>query len=290
MNADGGNITQITFEKKGILEHVAVSFDRKKIVANYWQGSFNPSASKILLFDIPKQRLSHLVPDFHMAGNGGVDWDENGYVYFAGVPKLPFPNPSSVEEHKANAGANDIYRIKHDGSDLLNLTKTTGRGEADVSVSPDSNSISYMATNITDPHNAFTEIWNRDSDGKNPKKIYVGGKDRVSSVHDPEIAPDGKYVVFSRVNKDVTPVFPNNPLANTAHDIIRVNIADPDKVFVVTKPGPISIAPDWKDGRILYLEITDKTDPPHAGLAIINPDGSGYKLINNGANIGKWIP
>lgn len=291
MDKNGENITQITFDNSRTLEHVAVSYDRTKIVANYFSDlSQGGQSSKVLLFDIEKQTVVHLVPEFQMSGNGGVDWDKNGFVYFSGVAKLPYANPSKIPEYKANAGANDIYRVKYDGTGLQNLTNSTDYGEADVSVSADSRSIAYMATNIINPENSFTEIWKRDADGNNPQLIYIGGKDRVSSVHDPEISPDGKSMVFSRVNNSVAPVFPNNPWANTAHDILRSNISDSKDFFVVTESGPISIAPDWKGDKILYLEITDKTDPPHAGLAVINPDGTGYKLIKNGANIGKWIP
>jgi hypothetical protein len=291
MDENGGGVTQITFDNSRTLEHVAISYDRTKIVANYWHtGNFNPSASKILLFDIKKQTLSHLLPKFHMAGNGGVDWDKNGFIYFAGVSKLPFPKPNSVREHQANAGANDIYRVRVDGTGLKNLTNSKDRGEADVSVSQDNESITYMGTNINDPHNSFTEIWKRNADGSNPKLVFKGGKDRVSSVHDPELSPDGQFIVFSRVNKNVAPVFPNDPLANTAHDILRINIENPERIFVVTKPGSISIAPDWFQERILFLEINDKTKPPFSGLATIKPDGTDYNLIREGANIGKWIP
>ena len=172
----------------------------------------------------------------------------------------------------------------------MNLTSTPNYGEADVSVSPNSNLISYMAANIINPQDSFTEIWTREINGDNPQLIYIGGQGGISSVHDPEISPEENFVIFSQVNSNVLPNFPNNPLANTAHDIIKVNLADITDITLLTQPGPISIIPDWKGNKILFLEITDKTNPPHAGIALINPDGSGYKMIKNGANIGKWIP
>ena len=241
------------------------------------------------MYNIIKKKRTNLLPEFEMAGNGGVDWDKNDNIYFAGVAELVFNNPMTISEFKANAGANDIYKMKYDGSGLQNLTNTTEYGEADVSLSPDNLTISYMATNIADPENSFTEIWKRDITSANPLLLFVGGKDRVSSVHDPEISPDGNFVVFSRVNIEVDPVFPDNPWANTAHDIIKLNL-NTNELAIITDPGPISIAPDWTNDKILFLDITDKTNPPHAGLATINTDGTGYKLIKNGTNIGKWIP
>ena len=290
MDENGDNITQITYDDDFTLEHVALSYDRTKIVCNYFSDlSIGSQSSKMILYDIVKKTRTHLLPDFAMSGNGGVDWDREGNIYFAGVEELLYSNPSSIPEFKANAGANDIFKMKFDGAGLQNLTNTTEYGEADVSLSPDNQTVSYMATNIEDPENSFTEIWKRDITGTNPLLLFVGGKDRVSSVHDPEMSPDGNFVVFSQVNNSVAPVFPNDPWANTAHDILKLNL-NTNELFIVTEPGPISIAPDWAHDKILFLDINDKTVPPHAGLAIINPDGTGYKLIKNGSNIGKWIP
>lgn len=291
MDQNGENITQITFDNSRVLEHVAVSHDRKKIALNYFS---NPSiggiSSKLLLLDISKKTIEQILPNFEMAGNGGVDWDSSGNIYFSAISELPFENPITIDDFKANAGANDIYRIKFDGSGLINLTNSANYGEADVSVSPTGNLISYMATNIFNPEESFTEIWTREINGNNPQLIYVGGEGGISSVHDPEISPDEDFVIFSQVNSNVLPNFPDNPLANTAHDIVKVKLADFYDVTVITEPGPISIIPDWKGNKILYLKITDKTNPPHAGIALINQDGSEYELIKNGANIGKWIP
>lgn len=291
MDEDGGNETQISFDNSYTFEHVAVSYDRTKIVANYFSDpSIGGQSSKLVLYDLVNKTVTSLLTDFAMAGNGGVDWDDQGYIYFAGVAKLPYENPQTIAEFQANAGANDIYKIKFDGTDLQNLTNTIDKGEADVSVSTDSQFIAYMATDIVDPENTFTEIWKRNADGQNPQLLFMGGKDRVSSVHDPEISPDGSSVVFSQVNNTVPPVFPENPLANTAHDVIRFDFINGKDIKVLTEPGPISIAPDWQGDKVLFLEITDKPPFPHAGIAIVNSDGTGYKLIKNGTNIAKWIP
>jgi len=291
MDEDGGNETQISFDNSYTLEHVAVSYDRTKIVANYFSDpSIGGQSSKLLLYDLVNKTVTSLLTDFIMAGNGGVDWDQQDYIYFAGVKELPFENPQTISEYQANAAANDIYKVKFDGTNLQNLTNTLNRGEADVSVTPNGLSISYMATNIVDPENTFTEIWKRNADGQEPLLLFTGGKDRVSSVHDPEISPDGNSVVFSQVNNNGPPVFPENPLANTAHDIIRLDFADTENIQVITEPGPISIAPDWQNDKVLFLEITDKPPFPHAGIALVNTDGTGYQLIKNGTNIAKWIP
>ena len=288
MDSTGGNVTQITFDKGRHFEHVAVSHDRKRVVANYFA---NPSqahhSSKLVLFDLEARTEQALVPHFRMAGAGGVDWDPAGNIYFAGIERLPFDRPNAREQFIANGAANDIYRVKYDGSGLERLTQTSDRGEADVSVSADGRLIAYMATYINPP-NDHTEIWVNSSDGNAPRLVYRGGKGGISSVHDPEISPDGTEVVFSQVNPDYKN-FRSDPNANTAHDLYRVRL-DGSRLTRITKPGPISIIPDWVGDQIVFLMLSDQQRPPFMGVAVINSDGTGLRQINPRANIAKWIP
>lgn len=288
MDSNGENITQLTFDKGRHLEHVAVSYDRKRVVANYFA---NPSqghrSSRLVLFDLEQGTQRGLVPFFLMAGNGGVEWDRDGFIYFAGVEREPFENPRGRDEFIANAAANDVYKVKYDGSGLKRLTWTDKRGEADVSVSEDGTMVSYMATYI-DPPDDSTEIWVNSSDGDDPVLVYVGGKMKVSSVHDPELSPDNSEVIFSRVNPAFKN-FPSDPNADTAHDLYRVRL-DGSGLQRVTEPGPISVVPDWVDDRVLFLLLTDRERPPFGGIAVMNSDGTELRRINSKANIAKWIP
>jgi Tol biopolymer transport system component len=288
MDATGGNITQITFDRGRHFEHVAVSHDRRRIVANYFA---NPAqghqSSRLVLFDLEAGTEQALVPQFRMAGNGGVDWDPAGNIYFAGVERSPFERPSGREQFIANAAANDVYRVRYDGSDLRRLTRTDDRGEADVSVAADGKRIAYMATYINPP-NDYTEVWVNSSDGGSPRLVYKGGKMGVESVHDPELSPDGTEVIFSKVNPDHKN-FRSDPNANTAHDLYRVRL-DGSGLGRVTQPGPISVIPDWVGNQVLFLLLTDRESTPFRGVALMNSDGSGLRRINPRANIAKWIP
>ncbi len=288
MDSTGGNITQITFDRGRHFEHVAVSHDRKRVVANYFATpSRGHESSKLVLFDLEAQTERVLVPHFRMAGNGGVDWDPEGNIYFAGVERNPFESPSGRPQFIANAAANDVYRVKYDGSGLKRLTATTNRGEADVSVSPDGKLIAYMTTFI-DPPDDYTEIWVNSIEGNEPRLVYKGGKMGVESVHDPEISPDGTEVVFSKVNPDFKN-FQSDPNANTAHDLYRIRL-DGSRLTRITQPGPICVVPDWKNDQIVFLLLTDQERPPFMGTAVINSDGTGLRRINPRANIAKWIP
>lgn len=288
MDADGGNDTRITDDGDRHLEHVAMSPDRRYIVVNYFA---NPEqggeSSRMVLYDLERGVERDLVPGFQMAGNGGVDWDRQGYVYFTGVDRFPYAKPSRREEFIANYAAHDVWKVRYDGTGLTRLTATADRGEGDVSVSEDGSMIAYMDLFINPP-NDFTEIWVRNSDGSNPRMVYKGGKARESSVHDPELSPDNSHVVFSKVNPKFHN-FRNDPNADTAHDLISVAVDGSDEKRL-TEPGPISIIPDWVGNKILYLELTDQESPAFHGIVVMDSDGRNGRRIKSDANIAKWIP
>jgi len=87
----------------------------------------------------------------------------------------------------------------------------------------------------------------------------------------------------------VPPNFPENPDANTAHDIWIVRI-DGTNARRLTRAGPISIAPDWKSDEILFLHISEAER--YAGLAVITADAADQNPVRlgSGPNIAKWIP
>lgn len=288
MDADGGRETQITFDGRRHLEHVAMSPDRRYIVANYFADPAEGGlSSRMLLFDLERGTERGLVPGFHMAGNGGVDWDRDGYIYFSGVDRQPYPRPSRREEFIANYASTEIWKVHYDGNGLTRLTTTPDRGEADVSVSEDGTLLAYMATYL-DPPNDYTEIWVSNSDGSGSRRVYVGGKNKVTSVHDPEISPDNQYVVFSQVDPNFRN-FPDDPNANTAHNLIAISLEGNEK-RQLTAPGPISVIPDWKGSRVLYLLLSDREKQPFFGIVVMDEDGSNARRIKGDANIAKWIP
>src|SRR5262249_23787564 len=86
MDRNGKHVTRITFEHPRNYEHAAVSFDHRYVIANEQRPNPDkvPGAiSWLWLFDLARGTESRLLPNFDTAGNGGVDWDPQGFIYFA---------------------------------------------------------------------------------------------------------------------------------------------------------------------------------------------------------------
>lgn len=280
MNADGTGRTQITFDNTRQYEHAALSPDRKFIAANY----FVNGVSHATLFNLQNSTETPIAASFPMAGNGGVDWDTQGRIYFAGVQALPYPNPTTPEQSMANAGANDIWRIKYDGTGLTRITNTADRAEADVSVHPGGSLITYIAVNLG---NNLNELWVKDTAAGGGQMLVYTSADGDHGVQDPEHSPDGQQLVFSMHNPDYHN-FPEIPGANTAHDIYRINI-DGTGLTRLTAVGPISMIPDWKGTKIIYHFGSSYEVPPWTGMVIMNQDGTLPVRLND-VSSPKWIP
>lgn len=288
MDARGGHITQITFGSPPVRlwEHVAVSYDHRYVVGNEHRSPLEPlpgGMSSLWLFDLEARSQSQLVPHFQSAGNGGVTWDRDGFIYFAGREAGPGTFGTS---DPFGGGANDIYRIKADGTSLQRLTNTPDRGEADVGISADGKTIAWVAQPIGEN---YTELWTARSDGRDPRLAFRSGEIGVASAHDPEPSDNGRFLAFSIVNEKVPPNFCQYPWACTAHDIHVLDLRT-NELRRVTKPGPISIAPNWRGNHIVYTELNDERE--YLGAAIVRGDSEDQvpRRIHHDASAPKWIP
>jgi hypothetical protein len=153
MDADGGNEVKITTNADWHIEHVAAWFERKYVVMNYFsRPSEGGMSSKIVLFDLEKGTEQELVPEFQMAGNGGVDWDRDGYIYFSGIDRQPHAKPASRAV---------------DGLDLKRLSDP-----GPISVVPDWRGSKILHLLMTDRESPpFFSIVVMDESGKNPRRV-----------------------------------------------------------------------------------------------------------------------
>jgi hypothetical protein len=264
MDRNGKNVVQMTFENPRHWEHVAVSYDHRYVLGNMHS---TPGHSELWLFDLEGGTESQLVPDFPSAGGGGVAWDPEGRIYFAGSER---------------SRQIDIYRINTDGTGLQQLTDTPQYYEADVGASEDGSMMTYAAAY---PAEGTCGIWIANTDGTEVRKIYNGGKVGTHSAHDPEFSPDGKRVVFSVVNSEHHNFVDTH---NTAHDLWVCNL-DGSNPTRITEPGAIRIIPNWQAEWIVFTEISDQGEE-FIGSAIVREDGTGYRRLVKGGKMPKWIP
>jgi hypothetical protein len=264
MDRHGRNVIQITFENPRHWEHVAVSYDHRYVLGNMHS---TPGNSELWLFDLEERTEARLVPDFPSAGGGGVAWDPQGRIYFAGSERLR---------------QNDLYRIKPDGTGLEQLTDTPKCYEADVGVSEDGSMMTYAAAY---PAEGTCGIWVANTDGTEVREVYEGGRVGLRSAHDPEFSPDGKRVVFSVVNPDHHNFVDTH---NTAHDLWVCNL-DGSHLTRITEPGSIRIIPNWQDKWIVLTEMSDQGEQ-FIGSAIVHEDGTGYRQLMKSGKMPKWIP
>lgn len=274
MDKNGARETQITFDTPRSWEHLAISPDRRFMVGNEHPKK-ELSRSLLWLYDLKNKTEAQLAPDVYFAGDGGVDWDPAGFVYF------------KCKKEK-QIRFSDICKVKYDGSILTQLTNTPLVEETDVAVSEDGSLVTY-ALLVPEPKNnsAHTEIWVMNADGTEARMVYKTGTVLKKSGHDPEISPDNTRVIFSMVNSEVAPNFPNIPAANTAHDIWTVNLDGGDPIRL-TKPGPISMIPDWQDDAVVYTDVSES----YKGASIVNASDKEQspRRIKSGANSARWIP
>lgn len=286
MKADGTNLTQLTVAQQGIpqFDHMAVSPQRGHIAASYVDA--DGVTNHLLLFDLANDTVTALVPHFQSAGFGGVDWDLQGYIYFAGREHAPYAlDTAVVEEARANAGAYEIWRVKYDGTGLEKLTDTSTHGEADVAVSEDGSRIIYAATRIVE---GYAEIWVAPAVGGTASLVYqstVSGE----TVHDPELSPDNTNAVFSKRDPNQPDQFGIKP-----QEIVKCVVATCAATLTQLTPagnGPIQILPDWRTAapQILFAVLEDD-GTPYTGPAVMNDDGTGTVRILDGPQAAKWIP
>lgn len=293
MKADGGSVTQITFssaqQREQTYEHVAVSFDRKMIAANrYLKGGTGPTG--VWVIDLERKVETRLLHAFFTAGNGGVAWSPDGFLYFAGRR-----NPREKES---------IFRVSPDGSGLKSIVTLEPSADGflgDVSVSEDGSMLAYIrAVGLPAKGGTVlkTQVWVARIDGSGQRMVDDGGPALGNrggfpiGDFDPEISPDNTRVVFSRTNIEHVNF---KESFNTAHDLWVATLDGSAPARRVTRPGPISIIPDWRGSKILFTEYSEAGR--YTGLALISPDGTGYRRLEpgrtkmwEGGRHGKWIP
>ena len=293
LDIEDGTVVQIAFQAHHY-EHVAVSHDRRYIAATrHLNPDGSPSAS-VWVLDLETQAETRLAPQFFQAGNGGVDWSPDGFVYFAAQPD--------------ESGPSNLYRARPDGSQVTQLTFLEHNPRSvppepaivgDVSVSADGSRLAFMRAVAVEQAGAWVlkpQIWVMNAAGGEARMVFDGGDEAGTYGHDligafdPEISPDGTKIVFSRTDT-AHRNFPDT--VDTAHDLWIINV-DGSGLRRLTQPGPASIVPDWRGDVIIYTTYDEAGN--YIGLMSIAPDGAHMRRLERGVDLwdggrmGKFLP
>jgi TolB protein len=184
--------------------------------------------------------------------------------------------------------ADEIMRVNADGTGLRQIGACTGECVVndDPQYSPDGNRIVYSRLMRVKPKGSLVlGVWVMDANGSNPHQITQVSSAASSEDHEPAWSPDGKNIVFTRINDTAEP-------------------ANQQAVFIVASSGgkPRRITswklnaggPNWgPDGsKILIQSYRDCPCSETSQVYTVAPDGSGLtQLADAGKNIEpNWSP
>lgn len=249
---------------------------------------------RLFVLDLEEGEEREICPEFD-AGWGGIDWSLDGEWILLSMTRPDQPGTGA-----------DIYRVRPDGSEIVNVTdgveRVLGPTEAerkfvsDMGVSHDGEWITFLYHPRIPGE---TEVDRRNCicvariDGSDARVVTDGGplppaKRGAWNVgdFDPEFSPSGQHLVFSRM----TDTGMNGNLSS--FDIVRCPVGDGGNVQAVSEPGdPAGKGiPDWSDdGRIVWMEV-DARDG-YVGPVVADEDGGDrhrYPQVR-GTHF-RWVP
>ncbi len=280
MDADGGNVTRITFSK---MHHFLVGIDpsrRYLIVTRADQDTDPPlglgdeDRRSLWVIDTVTGNETRLTAPENQAEGDSVSSDGQWIVF-----------------HMQLAGntQTDLYKIRLDGTDLTRLTFTKDANECDPAWSPDNKKIAYTCFSTNTPR--FV-LMIRDVDGSN-ERIVHDPIDAVNTTlfppgaYDPSWSPDSEWITFEK------PVHfaEENGGAGIWH-IFKIH-PDGSGLTDLSEAGGHT---DWaeylpsfsEDGRLILFSV--RTGPAdasetHIDVYVMDSDGGSLKRLTDTAAV-----
>ncbi|UCB45141.1 MAG: PD40 domain-containing protein [Spirochaetota bacterium] len=192
MNADGGNITRITYTNEF---HFIVGIDpsRRYIVATRAvedtaepEGLGNEDIRSLWILDLKIKEEKRLADASYLTEGDSFSPDGEWIVYLK----------------RLENGTLDLYKIRRDGTEMTQLTDTPDATEGDPAWSHDGEKIAFDYSDAELMRNVLKTM---DSNGSNIQTIYDSGPEPVipeafwlPGAFDPSWSPDDQWIVFER--------------------------------------------------------------------------------------------
>ena len=183
--------------------------------------------------------------------------------------------------------ADEVMRVNADGSGLRQIGTCTRDCVAndDPQYSPDGHRIVFLrVVQVKGTQSLAAGVWLMDSNGGRPHQIS-GAPAAKSEDHEPAWSPDGKHIVFTRLNDSAV------PMNKQALFIIASTGGKPRQVTSWSlNAGGANWSPDGT--KILFQSYRDCPCSETSQVYTVSVDGSGLtRLTNLGRNIEpNWSP
>ena len=193
-----------------------------------------------------RRRLTHPAAGVH---DDLPDWSPDGsHILFDRIFQ-PETNSTTI--------ADEVMRINADGTGLRQIGRCTGDCvvDDDPQYSPDGHQIVYTRLMHVQPRRALVlGVWVMDAGGTNPRQITQLSAPANSEDHEPAWSPDGKKIVFTRLNDTATPA------NQQALFIVSSSGGEPRRITNWTlNAGGANWSPDGS--RILFSRIATAPAP-----------------------------
>jgi Tol biopolymer transport system component len=230
----------------------------------------NPDGSHLRPLTHPGARMLDDLPD----------WSPDGsHVLFMRIFQSDIDPPTVPDQ---------VMRVNADGSGLRQIGTCSGAclGNDDPQYSPDGRQIVYTRAIRVQPAGAIElGVWVMDANGTRPRQITQRSRLGTTEDHEPAWSPNGKYIVFTRLNDTAAPV------NEQALFVIARGGGKPRRITSWNlNAGGANWSPDGS--RILFQSYRDCSCSQTSQVYTVAPDGSGVtKLTGVGRNIEpNWSP
>ena len=230
----------------------------------------NPDGSHARKLTHPRARMLDDLPD----------WSPDGsHVLFMRIFQSDIDPPTVPDE---------VMRVDADGSGLRQIGTCTGAclGNDDPQYSPAGRQIVFTRAIRVQPSGSVAlGVWVMDANGTRPRQLTQRSSSLGSEDHEPAWSPDGKHIVFTRLNDTAAPV------NKQALFIVPLSGGKPHRITSwKLNAGGGNWSPDGS--RILFQSYRDCSCSETSQVYLVAPDGSGLaRLTSAGRNIEpNWSP
>ena len=203
-----------------------------------------------------------MLASFALSGCGGGGGNSGG----GNGPSAPNASTGNIVFASNRDGANAIYRMKPDGTNVNRLTQSGSASDYQPALSPDGSKILFVSSGRASDVKNAVQIYVMNSDGSQGKRLTNSAGSNLS----PSWSFDGRKVLFDSTRDGNEEIYSMNADGSEQTNLTR-NPAN-DRVAIFNR----------SDNKIVFSSTRDNADPSAVPiqtnrLYVMNSDGSNPK-------------